>query len=99
RSPRALLFPYTTLFRSPGFHQRRHGFRMVRDLAPRRPEVDEHRVAVLADNNIVRRDVAVKEIGLVDQLQRIEHRRDDRVELLLPDRKSTRLNSSHAKSS
>ncbi len=65
------------------FDERRDGLRMRRDLAACGAEVDQDGRAVLADDDVVRGDVAVQEVLLVDQLQGVEERRDDRVELLL----------------
>src|SRR5256885_8424701 len=60
RPPRSTLFPYTTLFRSPGAALGRH-------------------------LDAVQRDVEVAAL----------ERRDQRLPVVLEDRKSTRLNSSH----
>src|SRR3712207_7848510 len=83
RPPRSTLFPYTTLFRSPGRELcRRHLVRDAKVLA---------RLAV-GPPRLERLDVRLGDVRL-------------RLELLLevgeravrrPDRKSTRLNSSHA---
>src|SRR3712207_7483811 len=80
RPPRSTLFPYTTLFRSRA---------RVGRVEPRRhAEVDEHD-ALLPDDQVLRLDVAVDDLLLVDVLERLTC-------LPRPDRKSTRLNSSHA---
>ena len=47
--------------------ERAHGLGVRGDLAARRAEVDEHRRAVLADDDVVGRDVAVQEIAGVHQ--------------------------------
>src|SRR3712207_8968370 len=75
RPPRATLFPYTTLFRSPGHIEPAH---------PRQVEVAQHHVGVQGLGLLERR-LAVP--GLADHLDR---------GVALQDRKSTRLNSSHA---
>ena len=72
-------------------HERGDGLGVRGDLAACRAEVDEHRIARLADDDVVGRDVAMQEVGLVDQLERIEQRRQDGVELLLARRAAERL--------
>src|SRR3712207_8154160 len=77
RPPRSTLFPYTTLFRSPGH---------VRGAAP-----------VLPGDGRLRRRRAVREPG--DDPDRAGPRRAGAAPagpVRAPDRKSTRLNSSHA---
>src|SRR3712207_7389911 len=86
RPPRSTLFPYTTLFRS-GQHLAGGG-RLVggQDV--------EHALALRPH---VLRQVADATLGAAELLQvahQIAHRAG--VEVLLRDRKSTRLNSSHA---
>src|SRR2546429_7355745 len=81
RPPRSTLFPYTTLFRSPGSDQRN----VVLPLRPEDlPDLAEQRVDVVADPALAelakRREVAAN-LG--------------RVDVRVVDRKSTRLNSSH----
>src|SRR3712207_8629052 len=81
RPPRSTLFPYTTLFRS----------------------VDDPHAAP-GDDDVARLDVAVHEVAVVDRGQpgRQAHRdvveggRVERALVFDQDRKSTRLNSSHA---
>src|SRR3712207_6931832 len=82
RPPRSTLFPYTTLFRSGQSDQR----------------ASTHRPAVLA-----RPPHRVAEPGQPDARVGLTHRQVDQVaghpaagRVLLLDRKSTRLNSSHA---
>src|SRR3712207_8378418 len=88
RPPRSPLFPYTTLFRSD---------------VGERPRVDHHGAAVFArvrGRDVVRSPAEV----LHKRPRRAAQLRVDRLELLDPlahlgdtgDRKSTRLNSSHA---
>src|SRR5436309_8970846 len=85
RPPRSTLFPYTTLFRSPGVRQMVHGRRGLLAIVAqqaRRPKLGEAKVEDLhlprpAQKNIRRLDVAVRDAAR--------------------DRKSTRLNSSHVK--
>src|SRR3712207_7918037 len=84
RPPRSTLFPYTTLFRSD---------RAARGL--QHPGVQPHEVEVLLRRQVERAQqpqVPEDRPALVDDLRL--HLRHE-VELLL-DRKSTRLNSSHA---
>ncbi len=56
------------------------------DLAPGRAEVDQHRRAILADDDVVGGDVAVQVAGGVHHLERIEQRGDDFFQLRLPRR-------------
>src|SRR3712207_8386107 len=79
--PRSTLFPYTTLFQSRPGQLHRGGVDQLRARYPDRP-----RQAALAQSPAERGAVAVAGIG------------DDAVEAhaQAPDRKSTRLNSSHA---
>src|SRR3712207_7294916 len=81
RPPRSTLFPYTTLFRS------------VRDLRERRQRFGE-RTRVTARE----RQVGLLHHREVEQQLQLVSRRvaEERHELLRRDRKSTRLNSSHA---
>src|SRR3712207_8238768 len=84
RPPRSTLFPYTTLFRS------------------------QHRVQVLASAEVSRQGPPILQVAdavlHADQLRGVSpafglvRRGDGRKDrdLVLPDRKSTRLNSSHA---
>src|SRR5437762_6648900 len=81
RRRRCTLFPYTTLFRSP---ESRAIAAMARDLFLK-GEVDEVRVvATRFVNTLVQQPVAVEFLPIGD-ITGIE----------IPDRKSTRLNSSH----
>src|SRR3712207_9348038 len=93
RPPRSTLFPYTTLFRSPGL-----SLRVLTDFGQEGRQ--GHRAAVLDVLLPLRRDLA-------DQVPSGEHDVDlgrggeslERCTALLGprrDRKSTRLNSSHA---
>src|SRR3712207_8065345 len=81
RPPRSTLFPYTTLFRSPN-PERAHLVLGVQGLAPYWFEVDG--AVFLSDEG--------------DLTARFEAEHDVRLtqRLILQDRKSTRLNSSHA---
>src|SRR3712207_7785859 len=84
RPPRSTLFPYTTLFRSKG--QRVH----PRRLACKHLSSVGHDVVVLAQRARRRRTVSEKVRVFGRKRQRRRQRR------VRPDRKSTRLNSSHA---
>src|SRR3712207_9028616 len=93
RPPRSTLFPYTTLFRSPhdpAAEERRYIDRVVgRDL--RRPHRDRRRVGFglgLAFGQVASAE-RPPEIGVVGARALELHE-------LVPDRKSTPLNSSHA---
>src|SRR3712207_8169294 len=89
RPPRSTLFPYTTLFRSSG---RRRVARDDEQLgAPL--EQDAGELACEAEQ-LVRGAVAVREPSGVPEIEEILVRK--RHEALVKDRKSTRLNSSHA---
>lgn len=66
-----------------GFYERRHGFRLCGDIAAGGSEVDQDRRAVFADDYVVRRDIAVQEVLAVNEVQRIEQRFEDCVELFL----------------
>ena len=59
---------------------------MCRDVTARRAEVDQHWIARLADDDVVRCDIAMQEIGIVDGLQGVEQRRDNCVQFFLPRR-------------
>ena len=50
---------------------------------PRRAEIQQHRAAVGAHDDVVGRDVAMQEVGRVHHFQRVEQRRDDRIQLVL----------------
>src|SRR3712207_7056937 len=81
RPPRSTLFPYTTLFRSHPGHERRHGD------ADRRGE----------DAGVVEPGVLLERAG--DPERDADQGREDdpdETDLGRRDRKSTRLNSSHA---
>src|SRR3712207_7910196 len=72
RPPRSTLFPYTTLFRSPGGRLVvAHGDERAPDVAPDHPSREPEQ-------------------------RRRDHEREEVEELIVRDRKSTRLNSSHA---
>src|SRR3712207_8499664 len=82
RPPRSTLFPYTTLFRSARVLEER--------------QVEARRALLVAVEQVVDRRVVLVD-GLLDQ----PHPHDARVEVdvargIAGDRKSTRLNSSHA---
>src|SRR3712207_7066350 len=88
RPPRSTLFPYTTLFRSLGRllldripHHAEHLLRVGRDL---------QRLDLRVGREVETLDRAVE--LLRDLVEHLDHLR----RLLLGDRKSTRLNSSHA---
>src|SRR3712207_8408839 len=91
RPPRSTLFPYTTLFRSEGAN------------SPTTPKADQ----ILADNDVhVIPDVMANAGGVVvsyfEWVQNMQHLRwdeedvNERLRKIMQDRKSTRLNSSHA---
>src|SRR3712207_9181004 len=93
RPPRSTLFPYTTLFRSKvqrradGVHgirarQRPRHVRVVRELVRAHPGVVELRLEAVHEGRIVGEEHGL--VLIVDEALRVE------------DRKSTRLNSSHA---
>src|SRR3712207_7556447 len=87
RPPRSTLFPYTTLFRSLGQRQVRREVAaedLCRRLLVRPLDLDLHVEA------------ARPEDGRVDQVLAVRGADDDDVLQRLEDRKSTRLNSSHA---
>ena len=54
-------------------------------------EVDQHRIAGVADDDVVGRNVAMQEVGFVNCFECVEQRRDDRVEFFLPRRAPQRL--------
>src|SRR3712207_7239233 len=84
RPPRSTLFPYTTLFRSPGL---------------REPDVRRaHRGLVEPGEQLVPADAGMGEVddGLGDQAQAVPAQDAGQGRLPGGDRKSTRLNSSHA---
>src|SRR3712207_1982899 len=86
RPPRSTLFPYTTLFRShPAPERRRRVLRLGEDAGHGRPERQGRRRPVGVQD--VRRGADARRARLRGVLHR-GHRQ--------PDRKSTRLNSSHA---
>src|SRR3712207_7054542 len=85
RPPRSTLFPYTTLFRSRDINERlEHGLREVRHRAPLEQFVCE--CGDRACDALI--SLSLEEYEAV--------RRDSRWFAVVPDRKSTRLNSSHA---
>src|SRR3712207_8479000 len=91
RPPRSTLFPYTTLFRSPvgeALHRVRRRSGRGRELALQGgiPDGGERRDAVL---RIIFREAAEAGLAIVDEAHRQRG-------LQVGDRKSTRLNSSHA---
>src|SRR3712207_9228999 len=93
RPPRSTLFPYTTLFRS---RQRRDGVpvlrRRLRAHLPRRPRAE--RDLVRGRPRAAGLEAApVREGALRLGLRELAAAADDTAD---PDRKSTRLNSSHA---
>src|SRR3712207_7244324 len=80
RPPRSTLFPYTTLFRSLG-------------------DVDQHRTGTARGGDVEGLlDHAGDVLGVLHEVRVLDDRHEDagRVGLLEGDRKSTRLNSSHA---
>src|SRR2546430_13688574 len=87
RPPRSTLFPYTTLFRSPGFHQARRVFALAGATIVPRP-VDAEGIVIPG----VRRRRSPKIIYVTPS-----HQFPLGVTMSLKrDRKSTRLNSSHS---
>src|SRR3712207_6908457 len=86
RPPRSTLFPYTTLFRSGGELDvgARRVHRRELDVLAERPRVRDRRARLPLD-------VLARRLELVLDVD--VRRGDERVD---PDRKSTRLNSSHA---
>src|SRR3712207_8200209 len=92
RPPRSTLFPYTTLFRSP------HGDREVRLTSPDKVYFPERGIT---KREVVHyyRDVAEPLFGVLRERPTNLKRYPDGVEgeaFYVKDRKSTRLNSSHA---
>src|SRR3712207_9255283 len=93
RPPRSTLFPYTTLFRSQRKRQRHALFIEVQAMDARherRPRIDERR-----------RETAQLRVARVQRPQcfareRMFFDRDEMEPVRTRDRKSTRLNSSHA---
>src|SRR3712207_7079166 len=86
RPPRSTLFPYTTLFRSPlGIDQQRHKLRS----AARAP----HQGRGLRERKVAWAPGVEHE---ADELDPRLKRGVDALRIGEPDRKSTRLNSSHA---
>src|SRR5687768_17803957 len=89
RPPRTTLFPYTTLFRSNEIGVSRYQ-NVLADAHTRRRED----LAVESDiGAILDEDVAV--LAAEDGIAADEHAVADRDALVVEDRKSTRLNSSH----
>src|SRR3989454_11852125 len=92
RPPRSTLFPYTTLFRS-----QRLG-RLAHDLVAQRAQeaVPVHRVGEPLVSHPVAEAGALEQVG--DAAHRLGPARQDHLAIArldVPDRKSTRLNSSH----
>src|SRR5205807_10345783 len=94
--PRSTLFPYTTLFRS--------GIRQVRPLVEQYTLADGRRLNLLANGRVVNlaaaegHPSAVMDVSFALQALCVEELVRKRAQLepgVLPDRKSTRLNSSH----
>src|SRR2546421_4335662 len=69
--------------RVAGLDDAGHGAAHLGDGSPRRTEVEQHRRAVSAYDDVVGSDVPMQEVLSVQYLQRVEHRGDDRVELFL----------------
>ena len=67
-----------------GLDQRADRAGMAGDRAARRAEVDEHRRAVRAQHDVVGSDVAVQEVGGMNDLKGVEQGHDQPVELGLP---------------
>src|SRR3712207_7765394 len=84
RPPRSTLFPYTTLFRSEKIlaEQRQNMFNAQREAEEKRIQLEKTKAH--ADNQ---RDLMAATVGVEISSRRAEQRKD---------RKSTRLNSSHA---
>src|SRR3712207_9154776 len=93
RPPRSTLFPYTTLFRSLIVELARAGATLIELGVPFSDPVADGPVIQRAAERALRHGV-----GLVDVLRILaEARRETDVPVILfRDRKSTRLNSSHA---
>ena len=54
------------------------------DIAARCAEVDQHRIAGAADDDVVGRNIAMQEVGFVNCLECVEQRRNDLIKLFLP---------------
>ena len=63
-----------------GLDQRADGLGQLHHLAARRAKIDQHRHAIIADDDVVGCDVAMQEIVAVDQLERVEQGADYLVE-------------------
>src|SRR3712207_8037681 len=85
RPPRSTLFPYTTLFRSMG----------VIDVAEAVAGVDEDQPGVMLDQQAVADEAAERPQAAPVEQRPAERAVGSAVEMV-EDRKSTRLNSSHA---
>ncbi len=82
------------LRRIAGFDDAGEGTAPLGNRTPRRSEIEQHRRAVGAHDDVVGGDVAVQEILRVHHLQRIEQRRRDAIELVLRGRPSEALEPS-----
>src|SRR5215471_13524890 len=65
----------------PRLDERADGLGMGGDLASRRAEVNEHRRAVLADDDVIGGDVAVQEVAGVHGLERFQQWFEDAIKL------------------
>ena len=74
--------------------QSRERLGVLGDLAAGRTEIDQHGRAIATDHDIVGGDVAVQEIGRVDDFECIEQRHQNSVQLLLPGRAAEALQPS-----
>src|SRR3712207_8260910 len=90
RPPRSTLFPYTTLFRSEGAGVDVGG--------PAREVLREAQVDAVVDGHhrLAADERRQHVMRLVHEVRRLAREREGHAELLGQDRKSTRLNSSHA---
>ena len=71
--------------------ERTHRLRTRDDGFAGRAEIDQHRHAIASDDNVVGRHVAMEVVGLVNELERVEQRLDDGVELGLSRRPTQAL--------
>ena len=58
------------------------GHRLLED-GPRAPEIDEHRVPVSVEHDVLRLDVPVRDVPLVEEVERVDDARDVEPALLL----------------
>src|SRR3712207_8782592 len=89
RPPRSTLFPYTTLFRSPDYIQKE----ILEQLKKYGVKAIELGIQSLDEEVLRKSDRAYSEAQVLDSMKQIQNYH---FELGIQDRKSTRLNSSHA---